>query len=80
MRLLYWPLLCSSAHPHSNDRRFKMKMIKNQKGQGVMEYVILTSLIGIFSLMAVKQFGTVIENRIENMKEYVVKQVPLKNL
>jgi hypothetical protein len=58
----------------------EMKLVRNQKGQGVMEYVILTSLIGIFSLMAVKQFGTVIEKRIENMKEYVVKQVPLKRL
>lgn len=57
-----------------------MKFTKNQKGQGVMEYVILTSLIGIFSLMAVKNFGDVIEKRIENMKEYVVKQVPLKSL
>ncbi|MFT6633563.1 MAG: hypothetical protein ACJAS4_003534, partial [Bacteriovoracaceae bacterium] len=35
---------------------FKFKLIKNQKGQGVMEYVILTGLVGIFCLAAVKKF------------------------
>ena len=56
-----------------------MKLIRNQKGQGVMEYVILTSLIGIFCLVTVKQFGEVIEKRIDNMKQQVVKTIPLKS-
>lgn len=52
------------------------KLLRNQKGQGVMEYVILTSLIGIFCLIAVKQFGQVVQKRIEYMKSEVVKNIP----
>ncbi|MCT4641863.1 MAG: hypothetical protein N4A33_06145 [Bacteriovoracaceae bacterium] len=33
------------------------KITKNQKGQGVLEYVILTALIGIFCLVSVKKIG-----------------------
>jgi Tfp pilus assembly protein PilE len=55
-----------------------LSLIKNSKGQGVLEYVILTSLIGIFCLVAVKSFGNVLETRINNMKSYVVKQIDLK--
>jgi len=53
------------------------KIIKNQRGQGVLEYVILTGLIGIFCLIAVKQFGGVIKNRIENMREHVTKNIKI---
>lgn len=48
---------------------------KGQRGQGIMEYIILTSLIGIFCLVSVKQFGSVIHKRINNMKESVVKNI-----
>lgn len=53
-------------------------MIANQQGQGVMEYVILSSLIGIFCLVAVKQFGEVVEKRIQNMRKHVVEHVQIK--
>ena len=54
------------------------KQIKNQKGQGVMEYVILSSLIGIFCLVAVKQFGSIVQKRITFMKEEIVKNIAIK--
>lgn len=54
------------------------KVIKNQRGQGVLEYIILTSLVGIFCLVAVKQFGTVLQKRIENMREHVVDNIPTR--
>lgn len=54
------------------------KLIANQQGQGVMEYVILSSLIGIFCLVAVKQFGEVVEKRIQNMRKHVVEHVQIK--
>jgi Flp pilus assembly pilin Flp len=54
------------------------KFVKNQKGQGIMEYVIISSLIGICCLVAVKDFGGVINKRIENMKKLVVEKVELK--
>jgi hypothetical protein len=51
------------------------KITKNQKGQGVMEYLILSGLIGIFCLVAVKQFGEVVKVRIERMKSHMVKHI-----
>ncbi len=44
-------------------------LTKNQKGQGIMEYVIISSLVGICCLVAVKQFGKVVQERIHDMKE-----------
>lgn len=55
-----------------------MKFSQNQQGQGVMEYIILSSLVGIFCLVAVSQFGSVLQKRLENMKEKIVKEIPLK--
>jgi len=51
--------------------------LKSQQGQGVMEYVILTSLIGIFCLIAVKQFGNVVQKRIDYMKSEIVKNISI---
>jgi len=47
------------------------KLLKNQKGQGIMEYVIISSLIGICCLVAVKSFGDKIKDRIKVMQEQV---------
>jgi len=55
------------------------KLLKNQKGQGIMEYIIISSLIGVCCLVAVKQFGEVIQKRIENMKSQIVNEISLKN-
>ncbi len=49
-----------------------------QKGQGVMEYVIISALIGIICLGAVKQFGGVIQNRMEYMRSQVVSTIPMR--
>jgi hypothetical protein len=54
-------------------------LTRNQKGQGIMEYVIISSLIGICCLVAVKQFGEVIQKRIENMKSQVANEISLKD-
>jgi len=56
----------------------KKSVIKNQIGQGIMEYVILTSLIGIISLVAVKSFGEVVKKRIDNMRTQIVNEIKLK--
>ena len=48
----------------------------NQKGQSIMEYIIISSLIGVFCLMAVKQLGGVIQRRINMIKENIVKTIP----
>lgn len=54
------------------------KIIKNEKGQGIMEYVIISSLIGICCLVTVKKFGEVIQKRVENMKSQVANEIKLK--
>ena len=53
----------------------RKSLIKNQKGQGIMEYVIISSLVGICCLVAVRQFGSVVQERIEEMKERVTKEI-----
>ncbi len=55
--------------------KMKFRTTKNQKGQGVMEYVILTGLIGIFCLAAVKKFGGTIQNKIELMESRISSKV-----
>jgi Flp pilus assembly pilin Flp len=54
------------------------RVLRNQNGQGVLEYVILASLIGIFCLAAVKQFGSVVNTRINQMRKTVVEHIPTK--
>ena len=53
------------------------KLFRNQTGQGLMEYVIISSLIGICCLTVVKQFGDVIQNRIEGMKQKITKEITI---
>ncbi len=55
------------------------KLVRNQKGQGIMEYVIISSLIGICCLAAVKQFGEVVQKRVNNMKSEIANEITLKD-
>jgi Flp pilus assembly pilin Flp len=51
------------------------RILKDQKGQGVMEYVIISSLVGIVCITAVKGFGDVVKKRIEVMKSSIVENL-----
>jgi Flp pilus assembly pilin Flp len=51
---------------------FKKRILVDQKGQGVMEYVIISSLVGIVCITAVKGFGDVIKKRIQDMEHSIV--------
>ena len=44
------------------------KLIRNQKGQGIMEYIIISSLVGICCLAAMKTFGDAVKERINEVK------------
>jgi hypothetical protein len=48
----------------------------NEKGQGIMEYIIITTFVGLFCLVAMKKFGEVVEKRIEVMKNKIVETMP----
>lgn len=54
-----------------------MKLLKNQRGQALMEYVIVSGLVGIFCLVAVKQFGDVIKKRVQDMKTQIAQNITL---
>ncbi|MCF8059365.1 MAG: hypothetical protein K9K67_08715 [Bacteriovoracaceae bacterium] len=53
-------------------------ILKNSKGQSVLEYIILTSLIGIFCLVGIKTFGERLKTRIDNMNSQVAKHMRLR--
>lgn len=54
-----------------------LKKLKNEKGQSMLEYVILTSLIGIFCLIGVKTFGSKIKTRINQVNEKIQEQIKI---
>lgn len=53
----------------------KKRILADQKGQGVMEYVIISSLVGIVCITAVRGFGDVVKKRIETMKHSIVENL-----
>lgn len=53
------------------------KLLKNEKGQSMLEYVILTSLIGIFCIGGVKIFGERVKKRIEHINKQVVNHIEI---
>jgi len=53
------------------------KVMKNNKGQSVLEYIILTSLIGIFCLAGVKTFGEKVNDRLKRGTSHFVNQVKI---
>ncbi len=55
------------------------KFLRNEKGQGIMEYVIISSLVGICCLIAVKEFGDVVKRRIDNMKGSITDELTLRD-
>ncbi|EQC46642.1 hypothetical protein [Bacteriovorax sp. Seq25_V] len=55
----------------------KKKILRNQKGQGVMEYMIITSLVGILCIGVMKSFGDSIETRLKQSKEKITKSIKI---
>lgn len=55
-----------------------MKKMKSQKGQGVLEYIIISSLVGIFCLAAIGKYGDVLNNRVKNMTKTVSERIQLR--
>lgn len=56
--------------------KFRNEM-KNQKGQGMLEYVILTGLIGIFCLTAFKTMGKSLKTRMNNINKKITKELTI---
>lgn len=58
--------------------RNECQRLLNEKGQGVMEYVILTGLIGIFCLAAVKKFGKSLDTRLNQIDKKIKKELVIR--
>jgi len=56
---------------------FKLKKV-DEKGQGLMEYIILTGLIGIFCLAGVKKFGKSLETRMGQIDKKIKRELIIK--
>ena len=57
----------------------KRKFLKlNQKGQGMLEYIILTGLIGIFCLTAFKTLGKSLKTRIDIINKAVTREIKIR--
>ena len=51
------------------------QFLKSNKGQAMMEYIIISSLVGIFCLGAMKLYGQTIKTRIKHMKSEITKNM-----
>lgn len=56
-------------------RKKQQTGLLGQKGQGVMEYVILTGLVGIFCLAAVKKFGKSLDTRLDQINKKITQEI-----
>ena len=56
----------------------KKNLYKNQKGQAVMEYIILTALVGIFCLAAVKKIGKSMNTRLNQIDKKITREIQIK--
>ncbi len=45
------------------------------KGQAMLEYILVSSFIGLFCLMALKSLGGVLQKRLEYLKKEIVEHV-----
>lgn len=54
-----------------------LKKSKNQKGQAVMEYIMITALIGIFCLAAVKKMGKSLDTRLDQINKKITNEIKI---
>ena len=49
--------------------------INNQKGQGLMEYVIISCLVGVFCIIAVRKYGRTLKNYTQRMNTSINREL-----
>jgi Flp pilus assembly pilin Flp len=69
---------CYTASNKGVLMKIKYQILKNQKGQSILEYIILTSLIGVFCLVGVQQFGGTMKNKINKINKKVERQIKIR--
>jgi Flp pilus assembly pilin Flp len=54
------------------------RKFKKNSGQTVMEYVLLTGLIGVMSIIAIRNFGDQMEKKFESMVKKINKTLVIR--
>lgn len=57
-----------------------MKLISNIKGQGTLEYIMISALIGVACLTAFKKFGTTLENKMQQIERRVLSTLDMRKI
>jgi Flp pilus assembly pilin Flp len=57
-----------------------MKLIKNQKGQGLTEYIILLVLVSLVSVLAATGLGANIKKKIKKASEHINSDINFKEV
>ena len=62
----------------SNTLNRKSYLFTSEAGQGLMEYMILTGLIGILCLLTVRNFGDTIKSKMEQATSKINKSISIR--
>lgn len=55
-----------------------IKTISNSKGQGLMEYMILTGLISVLCMLTVRNFGESVKNKLQQATDKINKTIVIR--
>ena len=55
-----------------------MKKLKDQRGQGLVEYMILLALVVFVCVMSTKALGTKINSRFKDMRDKIDDSIPVR--
>lgn len=69
-------MILKNGHTTAYTKELKMKKtVANQNGQGMLEYIILTGLVGIFCLAAFKTMGERLKTRVNHINNKIVNEL-----
>ncbi len=74
-RILQMPYINGISYKGEAMKLKKRKLQK--KGQAILEYIIITSLIGIICLSLIKQFGTTLKTRLNHINATIIEKVEI---
>ena len=57
-----------------------MKIIGNKKGQGTLEYIMISALIGVACLTVFSKFGKTLEEKVQMMNSKINKVLDMRKI
>lgn len=58
--------------------KLRKSILSNCKGQGLMEYMILTGLISVLCMLTVRNFGETIKSKLQQATEKINKTIVIR--